>query len=93
MAYFLGFNGGRESFHCHGVVVEFIVNWQPSGNGCVHVSTLSIQVGYPADTSGLFYHICSLHTNYILWLNIVALIDLFDVVFVDHHNLIKVHPY
>ena len=35
-----GFNGGRESFHWHGVVVEFIVNWQPgcsTGNGCVAI--------------------------------------------------------
>ena len=38
-----GFNGGWELFHWHGVVVEFIVNWQPrcsTRKGCVHVSNL-----------------------------------------------------
>ena len=60
------FNGGQESFHQHGVVEEFIVNWQPrcsTGNGCVHVSNLPMQVPYLADTSGLFYHIRSLGSN------------------------------
>ena len=42
-----GFNGGWESFHWHGVVMEFIVNWQQTGNGSVHAS---MQVEYPADT-------------------------------------------
>ena len=50
----MGFSGIGESFHWHGVVVEFIANWQPrcsTGNGCVHVSNLPMQVAYPADTS------------------------------------------
>ena len=58
-----GFKGGQKSFHWHGV---FIVNWQPrcsTGNGCVHVSNLPMQVVYPADTFGLFNHICLLGTN------------------------------
>ena len=40
-----GFNGGQESFHWHGVVVDFIVNWQPrcsTRNGYVRVSNLPI---------------------------------------------------
>ena len=48
-----GFNGGRESFHWHGVVVEFTVNWQPTENGCVHVGNLPMKVAYPADTSAV----------------------------------------
>ena len=45
------FSGGRESFHWHGVVVEFIVSWCTTENGCVHVSNLPMQVAYPANTS------------------------------------------
>ena len=59
-------NGGGESFDWHGVVAEFIVNLQPrctTGIGCVHVGNLPMQVEYPANISGLFYHICSLATN------------------------------
>ena len=41
---FLALVEEESDFHWHGVVVEFIVNWQPrrsSGSGCVHVSNTS----------------------------------------------------
>ena len=59
-----GFQGGREWFHWHVVVGEFIVQWKPrcrTGNGCVHVNNLL------AHTSSLFYHIHSLGTNWSLF--------------------------
>ena len=57
-----GFKGGREWFHWHGVIAEFIVQWK-TGNGCVHVNNLLMHVVYLAHTSGIFYHIHSLGTN------------------------------
>ena len=55
---FSGFNGGGQSFDWHSVIVEFVVNWQlrcSTGNECVHVSNLPMQVPYPADTSSVYY--------------------------------------
>ena len=36
------FDGGQESFHWHGAVVEFIVNWQPrcSAGNAVSMSAI-----------------------------------------------------
>ena len=58
----------EEESHFIGMVlvVEFIVNWQPrrgTGNVCVYVGNLPMQVAYLADTFGLFFHIHSLGTN------------------------------
>ena len=50
-----------------GVVVELLSTGSlyrcNTGNGCVNVSNLPIQVALPADTFNLFYHIRSLGPN------------------------------
>ena len=69
------------------------VDRQPrSGNGCVHVSTIfHYQIEYSTQTFSLFYHIHSLDTNQILWLDFMAITDLFDVVLASapQFNILK----
>ena len=73
-----GFNGGQESFHWHVVVAESL----STGSLGVALEMGVMQVLYLADTSSLFYHICSLGTNEILWFDFVVLTDHLDVVFI-----------
>ena len=71
--------------------MDLIVSWQPRCRTGVDVSNFPMQVVHPAETSGLFYHIHPLDDNEILWLEFVALIEPFDVVFAQF-DLLKGHP-
>ena len=58
---FLGLMEEEKSLHWHGVVVESTGSLGVALE--MGVSMSAMQVAYPADTSGLFYHIRSLDTN------------------------------